>query len=59
MVKKFPRKRDGYKLLKTTLDFPKQHVLIDPYIFGYWLGDGDASKARFTSKDKEVIQRIE
>lgn len=54
-----PRKRDGYKLIKTTLDFPKQEVPIDPYIFGYWLGDGDASKARFTSKDPEVIQKIE
>lgn len=59
MVEESPRKRDGYKLIKATLDFPKQEVPIDPYIFGYWLGDGDASKARFTSKDPEVIQKIE
>ncbi len=59
MVQESPRKRDGYKLIKATLDFPKQEVPIDPYIFGYWLGDGDSSKARFTSADPEVIKRIE
>lgn len=59
MVEKSPRKRDGYKIIKATLDFPKQEVPIDPYIFGYWLGDGDASKARFTSNDNEIIERIE
>lgn len=59
MVQESPRKRDGYKLIKATLDFPKQEVPIDPYIFGYWLGDGDSSKARFTSMDPEVIKRIE
>ena len=58
MVQESPRKRDGYKLIKATLDFPKQEVPIDPYIFGYWLGDGDQSKARFTSADTEVIQKI-
>ena len=59
MVQESPRKRDGYKLIKAVLDFPKQEVPIDPYIFGYWLGDGDSSKARFTSMDPEVISRIE
>ena len=58
MVQESPRKRDSYKLIKTTLDFPKQEVPIDPYIFGYWLGDGDQSKARFTSADTEVIKKI-
>ena len=59
MVTEHPRKKDGYKLLHSNaVNFPHQDVPIDPYIFGMWLGDGDSSKARFTSEDPEIIKYI-
>ena len=59
MVKSNPRKGDGYKLIQSNkISFPHQEVPIDPYIFGYWIGDVNADKARFTSKYEEVIDYI-
>lgn len=37
------------------LDFPKKEVLIDPYLFGTWLGDGGKSDLSITTPDKEII----
>lgn len=60
MLQKHPRRRDGYKLLhSTSVSFPHQDVPIDPYLFGFWLGDGDAAQARFTSMDPEIIQYLQ
>lgn len=59
MVIEHPRKRDGYKIIHSnSVTFPHQDVPIDPYIFGLWLGDGDSSKARFTSEDQEIIDYL-
>lgn len=37
------------------VDYPKQNLIIDPYVFGAWLGDGHAHTNRFTSMDEEII----
>ena len=59
MVSKNPRKKDGYKLIRSSyVHFEHKDVPIDPYIFGLWLGDGDSAKARFTSEDQEVIDYL-
>lgn len=35
--------------------FPKKDVDIDPYILGYWLGDGNSGNAGITSEEYEVV----
>ena len=37
------------------LDFPYKKVDIDPYILGYWLGDGNSGNAGITSEEYEVV----
>jgi DNA mismatch repair protein MutS len=32
--------KDNYCMYKVELDYPEKEVDIDPYILGYWLGDG-------------------
>lgn len=36
------------KLFKVKLNFPEQPVKINPYLLGYWLGDGDSCGPRIT-----------
>jgi len=38
------------------INWKKQNVTIDPYIFGAWLGDGDHDGTGFTSIDEELIK---
>lgn len=35
------------------------NVLLNPYILGLWLGDGDSNRTSFTNEDLEVIQELE
>ena len=59
MIKNSPRKQDGYKLIKSNkIEFSKQSVPLDPYLFGYWLGDGDSNSPRFTTADQEIIDYL-
>ena len=37
------------------LDFPYKKIVIDPYILGYWLGDGNSGNAGITSEEPEVV----
>lgn len=34
------------------LDFPEKQLPIEPYLFGFWLGDGDCSGGRLTIGDQ-------
>ena len=36
------------------IDLPKQDLPVDPWLFGYWLGDGCKKSATFTSCDSDV-----
>ena len=42
----------GYKV---AIDFPEIEVDIDPYLIGYWLGDGDSAGPQITTADKEIV----
>ncbi len=42
----------GYK---HEIVYPDQEFEIDPYILGYWLGDGDSSASRITTADEEIL----
>lgn len=54
-----PRWRECYALEKVNgIEFEHKDVLIDPYIFGLWIRDGDKDSARFTNLDIEVIDAL-
>lgn len=54
-----PRWRECYALEKVNgIEFEHKDVLIDPYIFGLWIGDGDKDSARFINPDIEVIDAL-
>lgn len=38
------------------VDFPQKEVPIDPYMIGFWLGDGRSGSASITVADTEVVQ---
>lgn len=50
-------KRDMY-LYKCPTEFPSRDVPVNPYIFGYWLGDGHSNHSSITTEDKEVADYI-
>lgn len=43
----------GYKV---GVEFPQQHVDIDPYVLGLWLGDGSSCGRIFTNTNPELIE---
>jgi hypothetical protein len=56
-VKEFLEFPDGYlKGYKVGVTFPEKEVPIDPYLLGYWLGDGCSTKSQITTADPEVVE---
>lgn len=48
------------KLYRTGVDFEDNYeVAIEPYLLGYWLGDGDTNATRITTADTEVVAYLE
>jgi len=48
-----------HKLYRVPVKFPKKVTpIIDPYFLGLWLGDGDKTNTRITTKDKEIIKYL-
>lgn len=50
---KFKANFVGYK--SGLMPFPERKVLLDPYILGIWLGDGDGDNAIITTEDHEIV----
>lgn len=48
-------KRGLLKGYRTGVDFPHQEVPLDPYMFGFWLGDGTSARAEITTQDSAVL----
>ena len=46
------------KLYRKSIDFQSQDVSFDPYIIGYWLGDGGQRDPVITSQDSTVLKYI-
>jgi hypothetical protein len=40
------------------LQYPHQELLIDPYVLGAWLGDGETSTGRIECADPEILEEI-
>ena len=45
----------GYRVPVT---FPEKELEIDPYLFGYWLGDGHSYSTQISTQDATVIKYI-
>jgi replicative DNA helicase len=50
-----PETRRTFRGWKTSINFSKKEIKLDPYILGVWLGDGTSSKPDITSMDKNII----
>ena len=44
-----------YKWFRTSVDFKEQKIDLDPYLLGYWLGDGSSYGASITTVDQEIL----
>lgn len=44
-----------YKGFSGSINFAEREVDIDPYLLGYWLGDGTSAKPEITTAEEEVI----
>jgi GTPase len=54
---KLPQKiKNNFKGFKVGVNFPEREVKIDPYILGYWLGDGHSNYSSFTAADSEIVE---
>lgn len=50
--------RSALKLYRVPVSYPEK-VRLDPYMLGYWLGDGISSKPEITTADSEIVQYFE
>jgi hypothetical protein len=44
-----------FRYVEPYIEYPSQEVLIDPYILGAWLGDGDKNRPTLTNVDIPII----
>jgi hypothetical protein len=49
------KKKAMLKGYKVPVDFPEKELPIDPYMIGYWLGDGTTRESAITSQDSRVL----
>ena len=52
--------RQKGKLFRVPANFPPlmHRPLLDPYIFGLWIGDGTLGEAEFTTADQEIVDAL-
>ena len=46
--------KKGYYIMKQPISYEHKDVLIDPYMLGLWLGDGDSSRVSFAASEDEI-----
>jgi intein/homing endonuclease len=52
----FHGKGTPLRLYKVPVVFPHKEVDLDPYMLGYWLGDGDSAYSRITTINPEIVE---
>jgi hypothetical protein len=53
---KLSDKKKGFlKGYRTAVDFEEKELPMDPYMIGYWLGDGSSASTSITSQDSTVL----
>lgn len=48
--------QNSLKLYKTGIEFPEKELPIDPYMIGYWLGDGTSTQSEITTQDSTTVK---
>ncbi len=48
-----------FKGYKCGFEFPHKDVLIEPYMLGYWLGDGTSEDTGITTADIEIVEYLQ
>ncbi len=48
-----------YNLFTTGVEYKSKEVPIEPYLLGYWLGDGHSKDSAITTMDKEIVEYFE
>jgi hypothetical protein len=48
--------KDFLKGYKVAVEFPHKDLEIDPYMIGFWLGDGTANTTAITTQDSTIIK---
>lgn len=48
----------GLREYSTGVNFPDKEIDFDPYIIGYWLGDGTATSSQITTQDSAVLKYL-
>ncbi len=48
--------QSALKLYRVGVEFKKQPIELDPYMLGYWLGDGNSNDSIITTAEREVIE---
>lgn len=54
-IKLSDSKKKMLKGYRTKVEFPEKELPIDPYMIGYWLGDGTSRDSAITSQDSTVL----
>jgi hypothetical protein len=49
------KKKSFLKGYKVAVEFPEKELPMDPYMIGYWLGDGTSRDSTITSQDSTVL----
>jgi hypothetical protein len=49
----------NYNGFKASVEFKNKKLDLDPYILGYWLGDGHSYSTAFTTDDQEIVEYFE
>jgi hypothetical protein len=49
------KKKGFLKGYRAAIDFPEKELPMDPYMIGYWLGDGASNGSKITSQDSTVL----
>jgi superfamily II DNA or RNA helicase len=47
-----------FKGFHVGINFPKNELPIDPYMIGFWLGDGTSSTSEITTQDSTIVQYL-
>jgi hypothetical protein len=55
LPKNIQRVLKGYR---TAIEFPKKKIEVDPYLIGYWLGDGSKRGPVFSSQDSVILHYL-
>lgn len=57
-ITKTPRAKELYGLERIDVEFKHKDVILDPYVLGVWLGDGDSYDNDICCSDIEIIEYL-